>query len=255
MNKGGRNGPHLIHGVHAVREALECSRPIHKVMLARDLRHPEVRRIVQLARRAGVPVQQVPRAVLDNVAEDHRGVVAVLAAFQYADLGDIIAKGLAAGDRAILVVLDCVMDPQNLGAIARCSGAAGVQGILLPKRRSVGLTAAVAKASAGALFHIPVARVTNLARTLEQLKTEGFWIYGAEAGEHRAHWEVDWCRPVCLVLGSEGKGLRRVIKERCDVLVSIPQVGGVGSLNVSVACGIILFEALRQRTVSGLDLG
>ena len=206
--------------------------------------------IVSLAKRNGVPVRFEDRAQLDRAAgtRDHQGVVALVAARSSMSLEDVLAQKGTKSAPGLLVILDGVEDPQNLGAIIRTALAAGADGVIIPERRAAGLTEAAARASAGAVAHLPVARVKNIARTMEELKESGYWIVGLDERADRRHTEVDLAGPIALVLGGEGKGLHELVRERCDFLVSIPTTGPVGSLNVSVAAGVALFEVVRQRT-------
>ena len=236
-----------LTGVHAVKEALEARRPIDRIAIAKGRQDTRVEEIVQLARKQGVPVRFEDRGQLDRLAnsKDHQGVVALAAARAAATLEDILANANAsAGQKGLIVLLDGVEDPHNLGAIVRTALAAGAHGVLIPERRAAGLTDTVARASAGALAHLPVAKVTNLVRTMEQLKEAGYCL--DEQGD-KNYTEVDYTSPVGIVLGSEGQGLHELTRERCDFVVSLPTTGPVKSLNVSVAAGVVLFEALRQR--------
>jgi len=231
----------VLSGIHPVTEALRAGRPLDRVLVAQGAGGPRLQAIVDLARQAEVPVRFEPRAALDRVAGTpaHQGVVALGAAKKYTDLEAIPAAG-------ILVVLDGVEDPHNLGAIIRTAHAAGAAGIVIPERRAAGVTDVVAKAAAGALEHLPVIRVTNINRTLEELKERGYWIYGLDEGGAEDYDRVDFSTPTALVMGAEGKGLHEQVRKHCDVLVRIPMAGKISSLNVSVAAGIVLFEWKRR---------
>jgi len=236
-----------LTGIHAVREALEAARPLDSVLIARGRHGERIEELVRLARQRGVPVRFEDRAQLDRTAgtREHQGVLALASAAPASRLEDLLAsRGAQSG---LLVLLDGVEDPQNLGAIVRTSLAAGANGVIIPERRAAGLTEAVARASAGALAHLPVARVTNLVRAMEELKQAGYWLVGLDERAEKRHTEVDFSTPTGIVLGGEGKGLHELVRARCDFLVSIPTTGPVRSLNVSVAAGIVLFEAVRQR--------
>jgi 23S rRNA (guanosine2251-2'-O)-methyltransferase len=235
-----------LTGIHAVREALAAGRPLQTVIIARGRHGGRLEEIVQLARRRGVPVRFADRAQLDRTAgtRDHQGVVALPSAAAGVSLEELLARERG---RRLLVLLDGIEDPQNLGAIIRTALAAGAGGIVIPTRRAAGLTEAVARASAGAIAHLGIAQVTNLPRAMEQLKKAGYWLVGLDERAQRSHTDVDLTGALALVLGSEGKGLHELVRERCDFLVSIPTSGPVRSLNVSVAAGIALFEAVRQR--------
>jgi len=238
-----------LTGIHAVREALAAGRPLQTVMVGREHHGERLAEIVSLAKRNGVPVRFEDRAQLDRAAgnRNHQGVVALVAARSSVSLEDLLARKRSDAAPGLLVILDGVEDPQNLGAIIRTALAAGSDGVIIPERRAAGLTEAAARASAGAVAHLPVARVTNIARAIEELKEGGYWIVGLDERADRRHSDVDLSGPITLVLGGEGKGLHELVRERCDFLVSIPTTGPVGSLNVSVAAGVALFEVVRQR--------
>ena len=240
-----------LTGIHAVKEALEAGRPIDRIAIAKGRQDTRVEEIVQLARKQGVPLRFEDRGQLDRLAnaKDHQGVVALAAARAAADLEDILANANANGHSqlGLIVLLDGVEDPHNLGAIIRTALAAGAHGVVIPERRAAGLTDTVARASAGALAHLPVAKVTNLVRTMEELKEAGYWLVGLDERGDKNYTEVDYTSPVGIVLGSEGQGLHELTRKRCDFVVSLPTTGPVKSLNVSVAAGVVLFEALRQR--------
>ncbi len=240
-----------LTGIHAVKEALEARRPIDRIAIAKGRQDTRVEEIVQLARKQGVPVRFEDRGQLDRLAnsKDHQGVVALAAARAAASLEDILAhaNGTSPGQLGLIVLLDGVEDPHNLGAIIRTALAAGAHGVVIPERRAAGLTDTVARASAGALAHLPVAKVTNLVRTMEELKEAGYWLVGLDEQGDKNYTEVDYTSPVGIVLGSEGQGLHELTRKRCDFVVSLPTTGPVKSLNVSVAAGVVLFEAIRQR--------
>ena len=243
-----------LTGIHAVKEALEAARPIEHVWIAKGRQDSRAEEIVQLARRSGVPLRFEERAHLDRIAgtRDHQGVVAVAAARTAAALEDILANANRdRGKPGLIVLLDGVEDPHNLGAIIRTALAAGAHGVVIPERRAAGLTDTVARASAGALAHLPVAKVTNLARSMEELKEAGYWLAGLDERAERSYTEIDYTSPTAIVLGGEGGGLHDLTRKRCDFLVSLPTMGPVKSLNVSVAAGVVLFEALRQRRGKG----
>lgn len=237
----------VLAGIHAVREALRAGRPIDHVLVHIGERGAgRLGEILELCRGAGVSVRREPREQLDRLAAGavHQGVVAVVAAHKYAELDEVLDRLDHPG---LVVALDGVEDPHNLGAIIRSAHAAGADALVLPERRAAGLTAAAAKAAAGALEYLPVSRVTNLSRALESLKKRGFWITGVDQRGDKEFWELDFTGPAAIVFGAEGHGLHEHIREKCDFLASIPMTGRIPSLNVSVAAGIVLFEALRQR--------
>lgn len=239
----------VICGRNPVAEALRSGRAIDSLMVARGERAGSIGVILSLCREAGIPVKEVAPQKLDYITghANHQGVALLCAAHEYAEVDDILSLARERGEDPFVVVCDRLEDPHNLGAVIRTAEAAGCHGIILPKRRSAALTAAVAKAAAGALEYLPVARVSNLAATLEDLKKKGFWIYGADMdGTDWNH--VDYSGPVALVIGSEGEGLGRLIRETCDVVVSLPMNGKINSLNASVAAGILMYDIARQRS-------
>jgi 23S rRNA (guanosine2251-2'-O)-methyltransferase len=242
-----------LTGIHAVREAIEAGRPLDSVIVARGSHGNRIEELVRLARSHGIPVRFEERIQLDRAAgtREHQGVVALVAASPSASFEDLLKPRDPLGAPGLLVLLDGVEDPQNLGAIVRTALAAGAQGVVIPERRAAGLTDSVSRASAGALAHLPVARVKNISRAMEEMKEAGYWLVGLDERAEQRHTEVDFKVPVGIVLGGEGKGLHELVRERCDFLVSIPTTGPVRTLNVSVAAGVVLFEAVRQRTAAG----
>ncbi len=232
----------VVSGIHPVSEALRAKRPLERILVAQGAGGPRVQAVIDLAREAGVPVRFEPRASLDRLAGTaaHQGVIGLGAAKKYVELASVAAGGL-------LVVLDGVEDPHNLGAIVRSAHAAGAAGVVIPERRAASLTDVVAKAAAGALEHLPVVRVTNINRALEDLKQQKYWIYGLDERGAEDYDRVDYSEPAAIVLGGEGKGLHEQVRRHCDVLVRIPMSGKIASLNVSVAAGIVLFEWRRRR--------
>ena len=238
----------VLYGLHAIREALRAgNRPLQRLLVLRT--DGQFADLVSLARVKGVPVHVEPRPAIDRMVPrgNHQGVVGIVAAKAYSEEDDVFAFAKSQQDPPLLVLLDGVEDPYNLGAVLRTSEAAGVHGVLLPERRSVGLTALVAKASAGALDHMHVARVRNLSRTIEGLQQAGVWVYGFVPASPKNYTSLDYRGPVALVLGGEGKGIRHGVLEKCDDTVHIPMSGHVASLNVSAAAAIALFEVVRQR--------
>ena len=238
----------VIYGINSVSEALKArGRGFEWVGVAKERHDLRLQRIIEECRRISVAVRFLPRVELDRLASTgaHQGVVAVTSAKQYADLDDLIAT--KRGAYSLLVVLDGVEDPHNLGAILRTSEAAGADGVVIPERRAAGVTGTVTKASAGASAHLPIARVTNIARTLEDLKSRNIWTVGLDERGQQNYDAVDYKMDCAIVLGAEGKGLHDLVAKKCDFLVSIPMLGKVSSLNVSVAGGIVLYEVVRQR--------
>jgi 23S rRNA (guanosine2251-2'-O)-methyltransferase len=235
----------ILAGIHPIQEALRSRRPLDRVVVAKGAGSPRLQEIIDLCRQRGIPLRFEPREQLDRTAAtpSHQGVIAVAAAREYASLEDVI--GTASG----IVVLDGVEDPHNLGAIIRSADAAGVGAVVLPERRAAGLTDAVAKASAGAVEYVTIARTGNVSQALEKLKLAGFWIYGLDERGENLYSSVEFNSPTVFVLGGEGKGLHEHVKKHCDVLVRIPMSGRISSLNVSVAAGVVLFEWRRRMIV------
>jgi len=243
-----------IYGLVPVLEALRAGgKKLEQITIAEGAKHGRLRELLELAKHSGVPVHRAPRLALDRALPGvtHQGVIARSAAASYRDadeLLDELSAQVGTATPPLILGLDAVEDPRNLGAILRTAECAGVGGVFIPERRAVGLTATVAKAAAGALEHISVARVTNLVQLIEQLKQRNIWVVGAAADGLADYTEWDWTVPSALFLGGEGTGLHRLVRERCDTLVRIPLRGRIESLNVSVAAGVILYEALRQRS-------
>lgn len=233
----------ILAGIHPVREALRAHRPLDKVLIAKGASGPRLQEIIDLCRAESIPLRFEPRETLDRAAKgvSHQGVIAFGATHAYVELNEVIQAA------RLLALLDGVEDPHNLGAIIRTAHAAGADAVVVPGRRSSPLTETVNRAAAGALEHLPVARVTNIAQTLERLKQNGFWIYGLDERGSERYDKVKYASPAAIVLGSEGKGLHQNVQKHCDVLVRIPMAGAVSSLNVSVAAGVVLFEWRRQQ--------
>jgi len=234
----------VVYGIHAVREAVG-SRPVDYVLVAEGQHNPRVQEIIDACRASGIGVRFAPSPAVERLAGSakHQNVVAVCTPRAYDDIESLLASSA----RPLLVVLDGVEDPANLGAIVRTAVAAGCEGIIIPTRRAAGISPAVARASAGALEHVKIARVTNLVRTLEEMKGRQVWVYGFEAHAGKSYLDLDYSRGCALVLGGEAAGLHRLVREACDELAHIPLRGPVPSLNVSVAAAVVLYEALRQR--------
>jgi len=242
-----------IEGRQPVMEFLKAGQPINKLLIAKGSRDRQLQRIVALAREQGVVVQEVDRAHLDKISATgrHQGVAAQAAAVAYAELEDLLAKARDPEWPPFILVLDGLEDPHNLGSLIRSAEAARVDGVVIPKRRAVGVTPVVAKVSAGALSYVPVARVVNIPRALDQLKEAGFWVVGADMAGGICY-EQDLTGPIALVVGGEGEGLSRLVKEKCDVLAQIPMLGKINSLNAGVAGALLMFEVVRQRTQNRL---
>ena len=236
----------LLVGRNPIREALRAGRDIEKLLVARGELIGSAREIVAMAREAKIIVQEVDRVRLDQMAPNHQGLIAVASAYAYKTVDDMLALAKARGEDPLLVILDGVTDPHNLGAIIRSAECAGAHGVIIPERRAVGLTPAAVKASAGAVEYLPVAREVNLNRVIERLKKEGVWIYGtAMNGED--YRRVNFSGPAALVIGSEGEGMSRLVEENCDKIVSLPMKGHIDSLNASVAAGILLYAVAGAR--------
>ncbi|MCI6909365.1 MAG: 23S rRNA (guanosine(2251)-2'-O)-methyltransferase RlmB [Eubacteriales bacterium] len=240
----------VLEGRHAVSEALAVGRPIDKLYLLKGASGDSVLSAIRTrAQAAGIPVVEADRHKLDAMSQTgaHQGVIAAVPAAEYASVEDILRAAEADTAPALIVLCDGLSDPHNLGAIVRTAGAAGAHGVIIPKHRSVSLTAACAKAAAGALEHVPVARVTNLAETIVTLQKRGIWVFGTAGEATTSLYDADFNRPAAIVIGNEGSGLSRLVRERCDYLVSIPMKGAVPSLNASAAAAVVLFEAVRRR--------
>lgn len=233
----------VLIGIHPVVEALRAKRPLERILIAKGLAGQRIQEVVNLARESGTPVRFEDRGALDRLssAKSHQGVIALGAAKQYAQLTDVAPQS------KLLVVLDGVEDPHNLGAIVRTAHAAGAGAVVVSERRAVGLTDVVAKAAAGAVEHLPVVRVGNINQTLRSLKDMGYFVYGIDERGDTSYTDVDWADHSVLVMGAEGKGLHELVKKNCDMLVSIPMAGRIASLNVSVASGVILFSWLAKQ--------
>jgi len=242
----------ILEGRKAVLEALNHEKPIDRILLRRDKDKPlegTLRLIAAKARERRLVVQEVDRAKLDNTSETghHQGVIALCPAIPYATIQDILEIAQSRNEPPFVIVLDGVTDPHNLGAVIRTAEAGGAHGVIIPKRRAVGLTGTVAKTSAGAISHMAVARVGNITRTLEELKSTGLWIAAVEMGGESLY-KSDLQGPIALVLGAEGEGISRLVREAADFTVSIPMLGQISSLNVSVAAGVLIYEVVRART-------
>ena len=247
----------LVYGVNAVLEALRAGkRQIEAITILESARPDRLKSLLDLAREKRVPIHRVPRLDLDRSLGEarHQGVVARIAAARYADaeeLLDQLEAKIGTPDPPLVLGLDAIEDPRNMGSILRSAECAGAHGVFIAERRAVGLTSVVAKVAAGALEYVPVARVTNLVRLIEQLKERNIWVVGTAAEAKQSYTEWDWKLPAAIFLGNEGHGLHRLVREHCDTLVRIPVSGKLDSLNVSVAAGVLLYEARRQRALAG----
>ncbi len=238
-----------IVGKNPVLEILRSGRSVNKIWVAEGSLKGPMNQIIGMAKEAKIQVQFVPKKKLDQVAEGetHQGVIAFAAAYDYVEVEDILKKAEEKGEPAFLLILDEIEDPHNLGSILRTADVVGAHGVIIPKRRAVGLTSTVAKSSAGAMEYVPVARVTNIVRTMEELKEKGVWMAGTDASGEQDFRQAKYDMPIGLIIGSEGKGMSRLVKETCDFTVRLPMVGHVTSLNASVAGALLMFEVFRQR--------
>lgn len=237
-----------IEGRNAVIEAFRAGKPIDKLFILNGCQDGPVRSIIREAKKYDIIINYVEKERLDQISETgkHQGVIAYAAAYEYAEVEDLLKLAEEKGEPPFLILLDNIEDPHNLGAIIRTANLAGAHGVIIPKRRAVGLTATVAKTSAGALNYTPVAKVTNLTKTIEELKEKGIWFVCADMGGETMY-KLDLKGPIGLVIGSEGEGVSRLVKEKCDFTASIPMKGDIDSLNASVAAGVLAYEIVRQR--------
>ena len=235
-----------IAGRNAVTEALKSGRPLDSVLVAKGDRQGSIGAMIAKCRQLNVPGKEVDSRKLDFMAQNHQGVIAVAACKEYATLEDLFRVAEERGEKPFFIVCDELEDPHNLGAILRTAEAAGAHGVIVPRRRAAGLTSTVYKASAGAVEYVPVARVANITDTLRELKKQGLWIYGLDM-DGETWCQTDLTGAMALVVGSEGRGISRLVREECDFILSLPMAGQINSLNASVACGIVLYEVARQR--------
>ncbi len=241
--------PDYLYGRRAVLEALRARQPIEQIVIAQGVHtRGALNELIALAHAAGVRVRQVPRAELDRITAHHQGILAEIEEFQYAELEDLLAVGRTRKEATFLLMLDSVQDPQNLGTLLRTAEAVGVHGVILAEHRAAGITPAVVKSSAGAVAHLKIARITNLSRTIGELKRSNIWVIGVENDlKAQPYTAADFTIPLTLVLGSEGSGLGRLVAEKCDFLLRLPMWGKIESLNVAVAGSIVLYAARMQR--------
>lgn len=243
----------VIVGRNAVTEALKSGRAVNRLLVAEGDGQGSIREIVRLARESGAIVETVARSKIEAAARGfrHQGVLAYTSPVDYMPLDELLEAARAKSDAPFLLLLDELEDPHNLGAILRTADAVGVDGVLIPRRRSCPLSATVAKTSAGAVEYVPVARIGNIAQTIKALKDEGFWIIGADMDGTTDYFDADLTGATVLVVGSEGRGISRIVRDNCDILVKIPMLGKINSLNVSVAGAVLMYESLRQRRKKG----
>lgn len=243
-----KRGDDIIAGRNSVQEALRSGRTIDSIYVARGNRTGSIAAILAKAKDLGIAIKEADPKKLDFLCggANHQGVVAVAAVQEYAEVEDIFRLAEERGEPPFLIIADELEDPHNLGAILRTAECSGAHGVIIPRRRAVGLTYAVGKASAGAVEYVPVARVTNLVKTIEDLKKRGVWVYAADM-DGEPWCGVDYRGPMALVIGSEGSGVSRLVRENCDFVISLPMLGKINSLNASVACGVLCYEIARQR--------
>ncbi|TCZ67520.1 23S rRNA (guanosine(2251)-2'-O)-methyltransferase RlmB [Paenibacillus albiflavus] len=242
----------FIGGKHSILEAMKAGRTINKIWIAENGQKALTQPIIAEAKQHGIIVQFADKRKLDTMAEglQHQGVVAQVAAYDYVEIDDILEAARVRGEDPFILILDEIEDPHNLGSILRTADCTGVHGVIIPKRRSVGLTATVSKISAGAVEYVPVARVTNIAQTIDKLKERGVWVAGTDVSAADDVYRSNFAMPIALVIGNEAKGVGRLIKEKCDFLVKLPMQGKINSLNASVAAGVLMYEVVRQRKQS-----
>ncbi|ABN53267.1 MAG TPA: 23S rRNA (guanosine(2251)-2'-O)-methyltransferase RlmB [Hungateiclostridium thermocellum] len=238
-----------IEGRNSVLEAIKAGRTINKILVPKGEKEGSIRQIIALARERGIVVQETDRSNLDKISTTHahQGVIAYVAFKDYVEVDDILKIAQDKGEDPYIIILDGITDAYNLGSILRTADAVGAHGVVIPKRRAIGLNAAVSKASAGAIEYVPVARVTNISQTIEYLKKKNIWIVGTDLSGEKPFFEADLKGPVALVIGSEGEGMGRLVSEKCDFIVNIPMQGKISSLNAAVAAAIIMYEIRRQR--------
>lgn len=240
----------LIEGRNPCLEALEAGRSINRIMIAKGTHDSTIAKIMHLAKESHIPLQEVERTALDkiSVVGSHQGVIALAAAKEYCTVDDILKRAENLGHAPFIIILDGINDPNNFGAIIRSAECAGVDGIIIPERRSVQVTPVVAKVSAGACEHMMIARVVNISSTIRELKEKGLWIVGTDGSAPQYYKDVDYRAPIALIIGSEGEGMSRLVMSNCDHLVKIPLMGKVNSLNAATAAAVVMFEAVSQRS-------
>ncbi|RNF38656.1 23S rRNA (guanosine(2251)-2'-O)-methyltransferase RlmB [Planococcus salinus] len=240
--------PEIIGGKNPVLEALRADRDVNKIWIAEGVQKKGLTELLQLAKEKGVLVQFVPKKKIDGLTDsNHQGIAAAVAAYNYAELEDLFEIAASRSEDPFFLILDELEDPHNLGSIMRTADAVGAHGLIIPKRRAVGLTAVVAKSSTGAIEHIPVVRVNNLSQTVDELKKRGVWIAGTDAKESVDYRKMDATLPLTVIIGSEGRGMSRILRDKCDFLYQLPMIGHVTSLNASVAASLLMYEVYRKR--------
>ncbi len=238
-----------LEGRNSVLEAIRSDRTINKIFVSKGDKEGSIKQIIALAREKGIIVQDTDRISLDKISTTHahQGVIAFVAVKDYVEVDDILQIAQSKGEAPFIILLDGITDPHNLGSILRTANAVGAHGVIIPKRRAIGLTAAVSKASAGAIEYVPVARVTNMAQTIEYLKEQNIWVVGTDQSGEKSFYDIDLKGPTALVIGSEGEGMGKLVSEKCDFVVNLPMKGQISSLNAAVAGAIVMYEILKQR--------
>ncbi len=238
-----------LEGRNSIMEALKANRTINKIFVAKGEREGSIRQIIAMAREKKIVITEVEHGVLESMSstKSHQGIIAFVAVKEYVEVDDILKIAEDKGQPPFIIILDEIADPHNFGAILRTANAVGAHGVIIPKRRAIGLTSAVSKSSAGAIEYVPVSRVTNISQTIEYLKKKNVWIVGTDSTGEKAFYESDLKGPIALVVGSEGEGMGKLIREKCDFVVNIPMQGEISSLNASVAAAIVMYEILKQR--------
>jgi 23S rRNA (guanosine2251-2'-O)-methyltransferase len=238
-----------LEGRNSVMEAIKAGRSINRILVSKGEKEGSINQIIALARQSHIVIQEVDRSKLDEMSETHahQGIIALTSAKDYVEVDDILRAAADSGRPPFIVILDGITDAYNLGSILRTSNAAGVHGVIIPKRRAIGLTSAVSKASAGAIEYVPVARVTNIVQTIEYLKKKDIWVAGTDSSGENAYYDQDLTGGIALVIGSEGEGMGKLVREACDFVVNIPMLGEISSLNAAVAGAVVIYEIVRQR--------
>lgn len=238
-----------LEGRNPIIEALKAGKTIDKLFVLKGKREGSIFQIIAMAKENGVVIQEVEKTKLDEMSRthSHQGVIAFVSEHSYVDVEDILVAASKKGEQPFIIILDEITDPHNLGSVLRSANASGAHGVIIPKRRSVGLSAIVAKSSAGAIEYVPVAKVSNIAQTIDYLKKQGIWVIGTDADGSKVYYNTELKGPIAIVIGSEGEGMGRLVKEKCDYLVKIPMKGEITSLNAGVAAAILMFEVSKQR--------
>jgi 23S rRNA (guanosine2251-2'-O)-methyltransferase len=242
-----------LEGRNPIIEALKAGRTIEKLYIAKGASEGSIRQIVSMARERGIVINEMERFKLDSMSEtrNHQGVIAIVSPYAYAEVDDILEEARIKGEQPFIILLDEIYDPHNLGSVIRTANACGAHGVIISKRRAVGLTPTVAKASAGAIEYVKVSKVTNMTQTIKYLKEKGLWVAGADMDGEKMYYEADLSGPIALVIGSEGEGVGKLIKDNCDFIVKMPMKGQISSLNAGVAGAVLMYEVVRQRSLKG----